>query len=169
MLCANITVRFLLLIDVEVVARDDGGLGETAFVEDLPRFDGEVREVAGVEAHARELIGRALPGRQNVVVTRQEDFEAPGCKVVNSLVDAIGVASMADGNDEIFVIGGGELYREVLPSADRVYLTRVHASVEGDTTFPELDPKLWKEIARHEHPADAENPQAMTFLVYEKK
>jgi dihydrofolate reductase len=114
-------------------------------------------------------IGRALPGRQNVVVTRQEDFEAPGCKVVNSLVDAIGVASMADGNDEIFVIGGGELYREVLPSADRVYLTRVHASVEGDTTFPELDPKLWKEIARHEHPADAENPQAMTFLVYEKK
>ncbi len=114
-------------------------------------------------------IGRALPGRQNVVVTRQEDFEAPGCKVVNSLVDAIGVASMADGNDEIFVIGGGELYREVLPSADRVYLTRVHASVEGDTTFPELNAKEWKVIDEREHPADAENPQAMTFLTYEKK
>lgn len=114
-------------------------------------------------------IGRALPGRQNVVVTRQEDFEAPGCKVVNSLVDAIGVASMADGNNEIFVIGGGELYREALPSADRVYLTRVHASVLGDTTFPELDSKTWKEISRREHPADTENPQAMTFLVFEKK
>ena len=114
-------------------------------------------------------IGRALPGRQNVVVTRQEDFEAPGCKVVNSLVDAIVVASMADGNEEIFVIGGGELYRDVLPSADRVYLTRVHASVEGDTTFPELNPKEWKEIDRREHPADAENPEAMTFLVYDKQ
>ncbi len=114
-------------------------------------------------------IGRPLPGRQNVVVTRQEDFEAPGCKVVNSLVDAIGVASMADGNDEIFVIGGGELYREVLPSADRVYLTRVHASVEGDTTFPPLDPKVWKEVEAKEHPADAENPQSMTFFIYEKK
>lgn len=114
-------------------------------------------------------IGRPLPGRQNVVVTRQEDFEAPGCKVVNSLVDAIGVASMADGNDEIFIIGGGELYREVLPSADRVYLTRVHASVPGDTTFPPLDSKVWKEVSKKEYPADSENPQAMTFLVYEKK
>jgi dihydrofolate reductase len=88
---------------------------------------------------------------------------------VNSLVDAIGVASMADGNEEIFVIGGGELYRDVLPSADRVYLTRVHASVDGDTTFPPLDPKIWKEVARREHPADAENAQAMTFLTYDKK
>lgn len=114
-------------------------------------------------------IGRPLPGRQNVVVTRQEDFEAPGCKVVNSLVDAIGVASMADGNEEIFIIGGGELYREVLPSADRVYLTRVHASVEGDTTFPPLDEKVWKEVEAKEYPADEENPQSMTFLTYERR
>lgn len=114
-------------------------------------------------------IGRALPGRQNVVVTRQEDFDAPGCKVVNSLLDAIGVASMADGSEEIFIIGGGELYREVLPNADRVYLTRVHASVQGDTTFPELDSAEWKEVSRTEYPADSENPQAMTFLTYDKK
>lgn len=114
-----------------------------------------------------ESIGRALPNRLNVVVTRQEGFAAPGCKVVNSLIDAIGVASYADGNDEIFVIGGGELYREVLPKADVVYLTRVHASVEGDTTFPELGSE-WKEVERREHLADAENPEAMTFLVYKK-
>lgn len=114
-------------------------------------------------------IGRALPKRLNIVVTRQEGFVAEGCTVVHSLADALEAAKTGEGSEEIFVIGGGELYREALPVTDTVYLTRVHASVPGDTTFPELSDTEWEVIDSREHPADSENPQAMTFLTLQKK
>jgi dihydrofolate reductase len=111
-------------------------------------------------------IGRPLPGRTNIVVSRNPDLVVPdGVIVVDALGEAIARASRA-GDDEVFVIGGAELYRAALPQADRIYLTRVHADVAGDTWFPALDESAWVEVARETH-RDAE-PLAFSFCVLER-
>lgn len=114
-----------------------------------------------------ESLGRALPGRENVVVTRQSHFRAEGAVVVHSLADAVAHARNAGATDA-FVIGGGEIYRQALPAADVVHLTRVHASFEGDATFPPLDPSQWRETARE--PASQQEPQPLRFdfVTYER-
>lgn len=96
--------------------------------------------------HTYVSIGRPLPGRHNVVLSRDPALRLPGCTVVGSLGAALEVAR-AGGDTEAFVIGGAALYREALPIADRIYLTRVHASPPGDTHFPALDPTQWIEVA----------------------
>ncbi len=90
-----------------------------------------------------ESIGRPLPGRLNIVVTRDPSRQWDGVEAVQSLPDALDRAA-ADGADEIMIIGGGDLYRAALPLAQRIYLTRVHEAVEGDTVFPDLDPSEWR-------------------------
>lgn len=90
-----------------------------------------------------ESIGRPLPGRLNIVVTRDPSRQWDGVEAVQSLSGALDRAA-ADGADEIMIIGGGDLYRAALPLAQRIYLTRVHESVEGDTVFPDLDPAEWR-------------------------
>ncbi|WP_432942179.1 dihydrofolate reductase [Kribbella sp. CA-253562] len=94
-----------------------------------------------------DSIGRPLPGRRTVVITRQPDWSTPGVEVAHTLDDAL---KLADGND-VFVAGGGEIYRLALPSADRLELTEVDQSPDGDVTFPELDPTAWTETARDPH------------------
>jgi dihydrofolate reductase len=111
-----------------------------------------------------ESIGRALPNRRNIVVTRQGGYAKEGIETAPSLEDAI---MRVAGEPEFFVIGGGELYRQALPHANRIYLTRVHKPFEGDTTFPELGPE-WREASREEGTVDEKNPLPHTFLVYEK-
>lgn len=100
-----------------------------------------------------DAIGRALPGRRSIVLTRQQDFSARGCKVAPSVAAALAAAGDAD---EVMVIGGGEIYREFLPMADRIYLTRVQVETEGDTLFPELDMNEWDVVAVEEYPAGDE-------------
>jgi len=113
-------------------------------------------------------IGRPLAGRTNVVVSRNRDLyagqDSMGCILVESLPAALAVAAAA-GDDEVFVIGGGELYREALPVADRIYLTRVHAEVDGDVRFPPLDPGAWFEVAREDH---LDEPLPFSFCVLER-
>jgi dihydrofolate reductase len=106
-----------------------------------------------------ESIGRPLPGRQNIVITRQEGFVADGCDVVQSTAEAVAVAGAAD---EMMVIGGSQIYAAFLPIADRVYLTRVHAEVEGDAFFPSLDEAVWQESASRIYDADESNDYACT-------
>jgi dihydrofolate reductase len=108
-----------------------------------------------------EAIGKPLPQRRNVVVSRSRGFRAPGCETAGSLPDALVLAA---GVPEIIVIGGGEIYREALPRAQRIYLTRVHAHFEADTFFPALDPTAWRETARDDHAADERNAFAYSFL-----
>ncbi len=91
-----------------------------------------------------ESIGRALPGRTTIVVTRDKSFSAPGALVAHSLEDAL---EMAKTDSEVFVVGGGELYRQSLPLVNKFYLTRVHRSFEGDTFFPEIDMSQWVEVS----------------------
>jgi dihydrofolate reductase len=109
-----------------------------------------------------ESIGHPLPKRPNIVITRQKGYVTTGAEVVGSLGDAL---ERAGSVEEVFIIGGGEIYREALPMADRIYLTRVHAKVAGDALFPEFHPDHWREVSSEHH---AGNP-AYTFLLYEKK
>lgn len=111
-------------------------------------------------------IGRPLPERRNLVLTRDAGFSAPGCETVHSLDEALKLAAPAP---ELMVIGGGEVYRLAWERADRIYLTRIQADVEGaDTFFPALDSKAWNETSRADHRADARNPYDYSFLVFER-
>jgi dihydrofolate reductase len=110
---------------------------------------------------------RPLADRTNIVVTRQQNFSAPGCTVVNSLESALEIA--AENNEpETFVIGGADIYRLGLPYANRLYLTEIKAPVAGDIFFPLFDKKEWKEISRIPHDADERHKYAFDFVVYEK-
>jgi len=108
-----------------------------------------------------ESIGRPLPGRQNIVITRQASYAADGCDVVPSIDAAIAAAG---GVAEIMVIGGSEIYQGFLPRADRIYLTRVQADVEGDVFLPELAVDGWRETMREVHIADESNDYDVVFL-----
>lgn len=112
-----------------------------------------------------ESIGRVLPGRCNIVITKDPTYQAPGCVVVYTIEDALFAASYSQ---EVFVIGGEKLYRTLIPRANRMYLTMVHQSFEGDTYFPEVDFAQWKETTRQDHPADDENPCSFSFVTYER-
>lgn len=113
-----------------------------------------------------ESIGRPLPDRTNIVVTRNAGYLAPGCIVVDSLAGAYVAAGDAN---EIFIIGGAELYAQTLRSADRLYLTQVHATVHGDTYFPDFDLRDWVEIERERHEADANHAYAYSFVTYDRR
>ncbi len=110
---------------------------------------------------------RPLPSRTNIVVTRQRDFVADGCIVVHSLEEALDEATNIV-TDEIFIIGGAEIYRQGMPKADKLYLTEILATLDGDTYFPEFDTRSWKEVSRLHHPKDDRHRYAFDFVVYEK-
>ena len=112
-----------------------------------------------------ESIGRPLPGRQNIVITRQLDYVAEGCDVFASLDHAIAATGDAD---EIMVIGGSQIYDLAVPQARRLYLTRVHAEVEGDAFFPAVDESEWQLVSNELHAADDRNMYAFSFRVYER-
>ncbi len=113
-----------------------------------------------------ESIGKPLPGRLNIVVTRQPDFEATGCTVVSSIDEAFRVAGSVA---EISVIGGADIYRQILPRTDVIHLTLVHAQVAGDAYLPALDAAEWQEVAREEHPVDERHAYAFSFQTLERK
>ena len=116
-----------------------------------------------------ESIGRPLPGRRNIVVSRNPDFHADGVEVVASLDRAISVCKSQQGCEDAFVIGGASLYTEALPRVDRIFLTEVDATPEGDTLFPLLDKNQWREITRERREVDEKNIHAMEFVVLERK
>jgi len=107
-----------------------------------------------------ESIGRALPGRTNIVLTRDPAWHAPGAITVHTLDEAF---EQAGDVPELMVIGGAELFRLVMPLAERAYLTEVHAEVSGDIVFPALNAHEWRELEQLSHPADERNEYAMTF------
>lgn len=118
-----------------------------------------------------ESIGRVLPGRTNIVVTHNPDYSALGIKVVTSLEAAIRLAesqALIDGSAEAFIIGGAGLYAAALPQADRFHLTRVHASVEGDTRLADFDESEWREVSRQDFLHDEVNPYDYSICVLER-
>jgi dihydrofolate reductase len=113
-----------------------------------------------------ESIGRPLPGRKSIVVSRNTSYRVEGAEVVHSLNDAIKTAS---GDDEIFIIGGGELYRQALPIANRLYLTKVHRSFEGDVSFPEINMAEWKEMHSEKGKPTETDGLEYTYVNLERK
>jgi dihydrofolate reductase len=113
-------------------------------------------------------VGKPLPGRTMVVVTRSRDLEADGATIVHSLNEALEVAR---GDDEPFIGGGAHIYRMALENdlVNRLYITRVHAKVEGDTFFPDIDLDDWELVSEEHHEADERNEFPYSFLVYERR
>lgn len=115
-----------------------------------------------------EAEGKALPGRINIVLTRNMDFSIPDGIVVNRIEDAFDIAHKA-GESELFIVGGEEIYRVAMKFTDKIYLTRIHTIVEGDTFYPELDNKLWQQVSIHKRKADDQNTFDYDFIVFERK
>lgn len=117
-----------------------------------------------------ESIGKPLPGRTNIVVTRNPEWREEGVRVVQEPRAAVELArqvALIDGAAEVMVIGGAQLYAELLPQADRLYCTQVHAEVEGDACFPALDAGQWREVGRQDFPAEGANPYDYSFVILE--
>lgn len=112
-----------------------------------------------------DSIGRPLPNRRNIVITRQTNLTIPNVELVNSLQEAI---ALCEAENEVFVIGGAEIYKHALALTNRIYLTVVHQNYEADTFFPELKENEWKEIAKEYHQADEKNNVAYTFSTLER-
>ncbi|MCX7176247.1 MAG: dihydrofolate reductase [Proteobacteria bacterium] len=113
-----------------------------------------------------ESLGRPLPGRTNIVISRAVAFTAPGANLVGSLDQALAAAA-ATGAEEVFVIGGADIYRQALPLAQRLQLTEIDQDFAGDVHFPAVDPALWRETARESHPAGANF--AYAFVTYDHR
>ena len=113
-----------------------------------------------------DSIGRALPGRRSFVLSRSTRFHPEGVTVVRSLDEAL---AACEGEDEVFVIGGGSLYQEALQRADRLYLTQIEADFEGDVFFPEVDLGEWNLVAEERYPSDEGNPYSVSFRTYERR
>jgi dihydrofolate reductase len=120
--------------------------------------------VMGRKTH--ESIGKALPGRKNIVVTKSMDYKAEGCIVVHSVNEA---REYFDDNEEIFVIGGTQLFNAFYPYADRLYVTYINQEFAGDTFFPEIEDAEWKRISIEKGVKNEKNQYDYSFIVYERK
>ena len=119
--------------------------------------------IMGRKTH--ESIGRPLPGRENIIITRDQTYVAEGCTVIHDINDMV---VFCKGQDEIMIMGGAEIYRQTLSKADMLYLTEVHAEVKGNIEFPKFDRSNWKEVSREDHLADEKNEHDFSFVVLEK-
>jgi len=115
-----------------------------------------------------ESLGKALKGRSNIVVTRNKNWTAENAQTVSSIDQAITLAAQTD-SKEIFIIGGAEIFRSALPSADRIYLTLVHGNFDGDAFFPEMEQDEWKLVSNRDCESDEKNAYAVSFQVWERK
>lgn len=159
-----------MIVSMIVAMGEDGCIGKDGRIPwrlsaDLKRFK---RVTMGrhliMGRKTFESLGRPLPGRVNIVITRSKDYQVQGCLVANSLQDALAVAE-GNGESEVFVIGGGEIYAQALPLAGRLYLTKVHTKRDGDVFFPAYNLDDWEEIERDFHAADEYNEYPVTFTV----
>jgi dihydrofolate reductase len=111
---------------------------------------------------------RPLPNRTSIVVTKQKNYNAPGCVIVNQLEAGVKLAEK-NGEQELFIIGGAEIYKLGMPLADRLYLTEIDAEIEGDTFFPSYQKLEWQELSRQHHTRDERHKFVFDFVVYERK
>jgi dihydrofolate reductase len=151
------TITVLAAVGANLVIGRDGGM-PWHLPEDLAHFKATTMGhtmVMGRKTY--ESIGRALPGRRSLVITRQQGWHASGVEVAHSLAEALALA----GPTEVFIVGGSEVYRQALPFADQMMLTEIEESPEGDAFFPTLEPHHWHETAREKH-------EGFAFVTYER-
>ena len=167
-----------MIVSCIAAVADNGVIGKDKELpwrlsQDLKRFKKlTVGHVIIMGRKTFESIGRPLPRRVSIVVTRNTDFDAPGAVVVHSVEEAIEHARQteqrAEGEREAFVIGGEAIFREALPLCSRLYLTRVHTEAPGNILFPELDWARWRAGDKESRAADEKNQHPTTFVVYER-
>jgi dihydrofolate reductase len=159
------SVSLVVAVSENGVIGRDGGL-PWHLPADLKHFRAVTMDhsiLMGRKTHAS--IGRPLPGRRNLILSRDHGYRAEGCLVVNSMDAALQTAGP---EEELMVVGGEALYRLTLPLAQRIYLTRVHAVFEGSVRFPALQVSDWKESRREDYRADAKNPYHYSFVWLER-
>ena len=115
-----------------------------------------------------ESLGKPLTGRTNIVITRKKDWTPEGVKVVSNLDEAMAAAAEADAK-EAFIIGGGEIYKQTMPLVNRIYITRVHAILQGDTSFPVIDEKEWELLSQLDFKADEKHKYDYCFQVWQRR
>jgi dihydrofolate reductase len=118
--------------------------------------------------HLMKRIGRMLPDRTTIVVTRNHDFAAPGVVVTHSLEEALDVAAERTTYPEVFVIGGAKMFESALPKADRLYVTDVDFEFDGDAYFPRIEPATWHEVSHEHHDSDERHEHAFDWVIYER-
>ena len=111
-----------------------------------------------------ESVGKPLPKRRNIIITRQ-DITIEGCEVVNSIEAALALCA---GEEEVFIVGGAEIYKLAMPLTNRIYLTIVHKQFDGDSFFPEINKQEWKEVSREDHQPDEKNSLPYSFITLER-
>src|SRR5688572_9576507 len=159
------------MISIIVAAADNGAIGSANRLpwhlpDDLKRFKAlSLGKPIVMGRRTFDSIGRPLPGRTNIVVSRQAGLAIEGALVVQSLDAALAAAGSVT---EIVVIGGAEIFRQAQPRADMIYMKRVHARVAGDVFFPELDPAQWREAAVEPHAADERHQYAFSFVTLQR-
>lgn len=159
------------MISIIVAVAENGIIGDKNALlwhisEDLRRFKALTTGHPVVMGRKTfESLGRPLPNRTNVVISRQK-LQIAGCEVVHSLSEAL---ALFPADEEVFIIGGAQIYAEALPIADRFYLTRVEHAYEGDTRFPEWDAGEWRLVASERHEHGTEYPHPFTFETYERR
>jgi len=119
--------------------------------------------VMGRKTH--ESIGRPLPGRENIIITRDKSYQAEGCTVLNSIDE---IFEHCKDDEEVMITGGSEIYKHTLDQATRLYLTEVHTEVKGDTFFPKFNLNKWNEVSRNTFKADEKNDFDYSFILLEK-
>ena len=159
------------MISIIVAAAENGAIGSDNRLpwhlpDDLKRFKAlSLGKPIVMGRRTFDSIGRPLPGRTNIVVSRQAGLAIEGVRVVQSLDAALAAAGSVP---EIVVIGGAEIFRQVLPRTDTIHLTRVHAHVDGDVFFPALDPAQWREADVEHHGADERHQYAFSFVTLQR-
>jgi dihydrofolate reductase len=158
-------ISIIVAASTNNVIGKDGGL-PWRLPEDLKRFKEITMGKPMIMGRATwESIGRALPGRQNIVMTRQTNFVAAGCDVVATVEEALAIAGDAA---EVMIIGGGKLYQQFLPQTDRIYFTRIHSNIEGDTFFPGLNECEWEIVTDERFPASPAREYAFDILTLDR-
>ncbi len=168
-----------MMIGIHVAIAENGVIGREGGLPwrlstDLKRFKADTMGKPVIMGRKTfESVGKPLPGRLNIVVTRQTGWRAEGVETAASLNEAIDRARMAAREmpdaDEICIAGGGRIYAEALPLADRLHVTHVLASIQGDTFFPPIDPKIWREIHAIDVPAGERDSYPTRQSVYERR
>ncbi len=161
-----------MILSILVAVAENGVIGREGRLpwhlpDDLRRFKRLTTGHAIVMGRRTyESIGRALPGRRSIVLSRDARFASPGIEIARSLDAALAACA---GEEEVFVIGGESLFRKALPKADRIYLTRVHDRPAGDVCFPDFDESAWDRAESEEHAADEHHEHPFTFLTYRRR
>lgn len=161
-----------MIISAVVVVDQNHGIGKNNqllvyFPADLKRFKNITSGHSIIMGRKTfDSMGKALPNRRNIVVTRQSDLTLPGAEITNSLDESL---ALCEGEKEVFIIGGAEIFRQALHKLDRIYLTKIHKSFDADTFFPEISATEWEETQKQDFGPDEQTDFSYSFITYQKR